>query len=253
MFPPTYELARQMQRSTRHYWPRAESKIYEEPKKLVAHGLATATREYTGRRPRTVYAITSKGRKALRRWLDQPGQPPLVEFEGAVKALFAEQGTKAQLLTTLRSIRAQAEQTRAEHIALAADLAQTGGPFPTGCTSTSSSSNSCGNKPRPSSAGRYGPSSGSRAGRTTSPAPTDSRRAPRSARPPQLSHSRIGRRKLTPHHQPSARQAGVWFRVAWTLAVLRVVAREPLTLSPVIRVRLDRALWLLGRVRGGAG
>jgi PadR family transcriptional regulator AphA len=126
----TYELAQQMQRSTRHYWPRAESKIYEEPKKLVAHGLATATREYTGRRPRTVYAITDQGREALRRWLDQPGQPPLVEFEGVVKALFAEQGTKEQLLTTLRSIHEQAEQTRAEHIALAADLAQTGGPFP---------------------------------------------------------------------------------------------------------------------------
>ena len=119
-----------MKRSTRHYWPRAESKIYEEPKKLVAHELATATREYTGRRPRTVYAITDKGRKALRRWLDEPGQPPLVEFEGVVKVLFAEQGTKEQLLATLRSVREHAEQTLAEHMALADDLAQTGGPFP---------------------------------------------------------------------------------------------------------------------------
>lgn len=126
----TYELAQQMKRSTRHYWPRAESKIYEEPKKLVAHGLATATREYTGRRPRTVYAITDKGRKALRGWLDEPGQPPVVEFDGVVKVLFAEQGTKDQLLATLRSIRDQAERTRQEHVALAADLAQTGGPFP---------------------------------------------------------------------------------------------------------------------------
>ena len=56
----TYELARQMKRSTGHYWPRAQSKIYEEPKKLVVHGLATATREYTGRRQRTVYRITPK-------------------------------------------------------------------------------------------------------------------------------------------------------------------------------------------------
>jgi PadR family transcriptional regulator AphA len=126
----TYELAQQMKRSTRHYWPRAESKIYEEPKKLVAHGLASATREYTGRRPRTIYAITDKGRKALRRWLDEPGQPPLVEFEGVVKVLFAEQGTKEQLLATLRSVREQAEKTRAEHVALAGDLAHTGGPFP---------------------------------------------------------------------------------------------------------------------------
>lgn len=126
----TYELAQQMKRSTRHYWPRAESKIYEEPKKLVAHGLATATREYTGRRPRTVYAITGKGRSALRRWLGEPGQAPVVEFEGVVKVLFAEQGTKDQLLATLRSIREQAERTRGEHVTLAADLADTGGPFP---------------------------------------------------------------------------------------------------------------------------
>jgi DNA-binding PadR family transcriptional regulator len=126
----TYELAQQMKRSTRHYWPRAESKIYEEPKKLVAHGLATATREYTGRRPRTVYAITEKGREALRRWLGEPGQAPVVEFEGVVKVLFAEQGTKDQLLATLRSIREQAERTRGEHVTLAADLAETGGPFP---------------------------------------------------------------------------------------------------------------------------
>ena len=119
-----------MKRSTRHYWPRAESKLYEEPKKLVAHGLATASHEFTGRRPRTVYTITGEGRKALRRWLDEPGQPPVVEFEGVVKVLFAEQGTKDQLLTTLRSIRDQAERTRDEHVALAGDLAETGGPFP---------------------------------------------------------------------------------------------------------------------------
>ena len=126
----TYELAQQLNRSTRHYWPRAESKIYEEPKKLVAHGLAAARREHTGRRPRTVYAITTQGREALADWLKKAPQPPIVEFEGIVKVLFAEHGTKEQLAATLRSIREQAERTREEHAALARDLAQTGGPFP---------------------------------------------------------------------------------------------------------------------------
>jgi PadR family transcriptional regulator, regulatory protein AphA len=126
----TYELAQQLKRSTRHYWPRAESKIYEEPKKLLAHGLATATKEHIGRRPRTVYAITDKGREALRTWLEEPPQLPLVEFDGIVKVLFAEHGTKEQLLATLRSIRGEAERTREEHAALAQDLAVTGGPFP---------------------------------------------------------------------------------------------------------------------------
>jgi PadR family transcriptional regulator AphA len=126
----TYELAQQLKRSTRHYWPRAESKIYEEPKKLVEHGLATASREHTGRRPRTVYAITEEGREALARWLEEPAQPPLVEFEGVIKVLFAEHGTQQQLRSTLRSIREQAQRTRDEHVALAGDLAETGGPFP---------------------------------------------------------------------------------------------------------------------------
>jgi DNA-binding PadR family transcriptional regulator len=126
----TYELAQQMRRSIHYYWPRAESHIYEEPKKLVAHGFATATREYAGRRPRTVYAITDEGREALRAWLGKPGGGPVIEFEGLVKVLFAEQAGKDELLSTLASIRAEAEQTRLHHAELAADLAETGGPFP---------------------------------------------------------------------------------------------------------------------------
>jgi hypothetical protein len=77
-----------------------------------------------------VYAITEKGRKELGRWLEEPPQLPLVEFDGIVKVLFAEHGTKEQLLTTLRSIREEAERTRDEHAALARDLSDTGGPFP---------------------------------------------------------------------------------------------------------------------------
>ena len=61
----TYELAQQMDRALSRFWPRARSKLYEEPKKLVAHGLARATTEAVGRRPRTVYSITAKGRRAL--------------------------------------------------------------------------------------------------------------------------------------------------------------------------------------------
>ena len=65
----TYELAQQMKRSLHWFWPRAESKLYEEPKKLVAHGLARATSETVGLRPRTVYEITPAGRRALAQWV----------------------------------------------------------------------------------------------------------------------------------------------------------------------------------------
>ena len=100
----TYELAKQMAVSLRNFWPRAESKLYEEPKKLVAHGLASVRVDPVGRRPRSVYSITPAGREALRRWLDEPGAVAALEFEALVKVFFAEQGSKAQLVANLERI-----------------------------------------------------------------------------------------------------------------------------------------------------
>jgi PadR family transcriptional regulator, regulatory protein AphA len=97
----TYELAKQVQRSLNWFWPRAERKLYDEPKSLVADGLATASRSFTGQRPRTVYAITDEGRAALRRWLDEPAAPRSTEFEAMVKVFFADAGTLDQLAATL--------------------------------------------------------------------------------------------------------------------------------------------------------
>lgn len=106
----TYELAKQVQHSLGWFWPRAERKLYEEPKRLVAAGLATATEQRTGRRPRTVYAITASGRRALRRWLGEEPAPPSLEMEAMVKVFFADAGTLEQLQATLRSVEAVAEE-----------------------------------------------------------------------------------------------------------------------------------------------
>ena len=100
----TYELAKQVQRSLGWFWPRTERKLYDEPKRLVAAGLATSKQEMTGARPRTVYGITARGKKALRTWLGEPPAPPSLEFEGLVKVFFADSGTLDQLRGTLRHI-----------------------------------------------------------------------------------------------------------------------------------------------------
>jgi PadR family transcriptional regulator, regulatory protein AphA len=126
----TYELARQVERSLGWYWPRATSVLYTEPKKLVAHGLASATRTFTGRRPRTVYSITDAGRVALRAWLDRPGTGPVQEFEALVQVAFGDQGSRAQLLRTLRSIRERAEAQRDEARQRVREYVDSGGPFP---------------------------------------------------------------------------------------------------------------------------
>jgi len=110
----TYELAKQVQRSLGWFWPRAERKLYDEPKNLVAAGLATATNQQTGRRQRTVYAITAAGRKALRAWLNEASPPPTLEFEAMVKVFFADAGTLAQLRQTLDAVEQGATERHAQ-------------------------------------------------------------------------------------------------------------------------------------------
>lgn len=126
----TYELAKQVQRSIGWFWPRAERKLYEEPKRLVEERWAIATREMTGARPRTVYDVTPAGRRALRRWLDQPPVPPTLEFEGMVKVFFADGGTLEQLRATLRAIAAEADTRLTELDAKAIENARGDVPFP---------------------------------------------------------------------------------------------------------------------------
>lgn len=126
----TYELAQQMERALGQFWPRAESRLYEEPKKLVAHGLAQSTVEMVGQRRRTVYTITSKGRRALAKWVPTPGEGPVLEFEQLIKVFFAEHATKADLLATLAGIKERSREqlgasARVPHAYLAGE-----GPFP---------------------------------------------------------------------------------------------------------------------------
>lgn len=126
----TYELAKHVDRSLRPLWPRARSNLFNEPKKLAAHGLAVASEENVGRRPRTVYAITPAGRKALEAWLGTPGEGPVLEFEQLLKVFFADHGTKADAQKAVRSIKAWAREREAENIAVARGYLDGTGEFP---------------------------------------------------------------------------------------------------------------------------
>jgi len=100
----TYQLATQMERSLGWIWPRAVSRLYEEPKKLAAAGLATSHPQSTGRRRSTVYAITPAGRQALAAWLAEPGTGIVLECEALVKIAYADQGTREGLLANLAAL-----------------------------------------------------------------------------------------------------------------------------------------------------
>lgn len=125
-----YELAKQMRRNLHYFWPRAESNVYAEPKRLVAGGFAQASAEPVGRRRRTVYSITPKGRRALAGWLAAPPADPRLESETLVKLAFAGSGTKADLLASLRRFRDQTEARRRELRAIFEEYIRGEDPFP---------------------------------------------------------------------------------------------------------------------------
>jgi DNA-binding PadR family transcriptional regulator len=126
----THELVLQVDRSLRRVWPRAQSKLYEEPKKLVVHGYARATDDSVGRRRRTLYTITPKGRRALAAWLSEPGSGPVLEFEQLLKISFADSGTKADILANLDAARAWVVEQNEESLAAGRAYLEGRGAFP---------------------------------------------------------------------------------------------------------------------------
>jgi PadR family transcriptional regulator, regulatory protein AphA len=122
----TYELAKQVQRSLHWFWPRAERKLYDEPKELARQGLVSVEEKFTGKRRSREYSITPDGRAALAGWLSEPPAAPMAEFEGLVKVFFADVGGLDQLRITLSRIEAEAVRRVADLRAMAVE----GSSFP---------------------------------------------------------------------------------------------------------------------------
>jgi PadR family transcriptional regulator AphA len=103
-----YELTKAMGRNIRFFWPRAESHIYREVKRLVELGLAEAEPGATGRRPRTTYAITDAGREALVDWLATSPGGTALENEPLLRLFLASSGTRADMLAAIAKAREDA-------------------------------------------------------------------------------------------------------------------------------------------------
>jgi PadR family transcriptional regulator AphA len=126
----TYELADQMRRNLHYFWPRAESNLYAEPKRLVDEGFAKARPDPVGRRRRTVYSITPKGRRALERWIGEPAGESRLESETLVKAMFAPHGSKEDLLGHLRRLLDELEAKQQQLRAIFQEYLAGEDPFP---------------------------------------------------------------------------------------------------------------------------
>jgi DNA-binding PadR family transcriptional regulator len=126
----TYELAQLMRRSLHWVWPRAESNLYAEPKRLVEAGMATAEFVWNGDRRRTVYSITPAGRAALQRWLGEEPAAQRVESEAGLRVLYGNLGSKKDLLAAIGRIATDAEESITHFCALGDEYARGDGRFP---------------------------------------------------------------------------------------------------------------------------
>jgi PadR family transcriptional regulator, regulatory protein AphA len=126
-----YELTQQAQRSLRYAWPKSESHLYAEPKRLVRLGLARMTEAPAGPvRTRQVYRITASGRRALRSWLESDPASPQLEFEAILRVFYADAAGKDAVLATLAHTRDDLQRRYAEGMALVEAWLDGQTPFP---------------------------------------------------------------------------------------------------------------------------
>jgi PadR family transcriptional regulator AphA len=125
-----YQLTQQMHRSLRYMHPASERNLYAEPKRLAAAGLVRIRQEAVGRRSRTVYEITPAGRDTLRRQMATPPRPPQLEFDVMQRLVFADQGSKQDLLATLDATSRQVDQLLHDVLQQVRGYQADGGPFP---------------------------------------------------------------------------------------------------------------------------
>jgi DNA-binding PadR family transcriptional regulator len=125
-----YELTQQARRSLAHCWPKEESVLYEEPRRLVARGLARADRERDRGRTRNRYTITDEGRRALREWLATPSGPPRLELEPLLRLTFADQGELPDAQAAVAALRDWAAALRTDGMAVLRGYQAGEAPFP---------------------------------------------------------------------------------------------------------------------------
>ena len=125
----TWELTTQLRRNMRFFWPRAESRIYDEARALVERGLASSTVSHTGRRPRTTYTITPQGRRHVKAWLATTPRPTSLECEPVLRILLGRLATPSALHEAVGQVRADGEAILEVGRAVAAEYAAGTAPF----------------------------------------------------------------------------------------------------------------------------
>lgn len=120
-----YEMTKNVGRTLHWFWPRAESVLYAEIKRLAELGLARGAAAPGRRgRPQTVYSITEAGRQALAAWLGTSPERFSLHFESLLRVHLSPYGTKDDLVRALEAARTEAEDLLRTGIAVGTEFVE---------------------------------------------------------------------------------------------------------------------------------
>jgi PadR family transcriptional regulator, regulatory protein AphA len=125
-----YDVLKDAERSVGYFWAPAKTQVYATLPKLVRAGFATEEKVVQETRPdKRVYALTEKGRQALREWLDDeaPASRDLI----LLKLFFGAEADPEALRRQLAERRQHAERLRATLEELDAEPGARDDPFQT--------------------------------------------------------------------------------------------------------------------------
>jgi DNA-binding PadR family transcriptional regulator len=87
------------------FWSGAGSHVLGTARRLADDGYLRTRREPAKTRPRTVYELTAKGRRAIRAWLAEPSSFPVIHHEAAIRLFASDLGDIEQVLASLQALR----------------------------------------------------------------------------------------------------------------------------------------------------
>ena len=111
-----YDVKKHAETSVGYFWDPAKSQIYAVLPRLVEAGYATSRKVAQEQRPdKQVYRITSRGREALRDWIELTPSPPDPSRNALLlKVFFGDLADPAAVLEQVRARREAAEELKAE-------------------------------------------------------------------------------------------------------------------------------------------
>ncbi len=125
-----YELTEFMGTSViRFILPRSPSQLYNEPKKLAALGLIDIEKKPNGKRQRTQYHITAKGKIAFQTWLNEEGAPPKIEYKSLLKFYLVDPNDTQGLKNKAREMRQETLEQMQSTLDLLDDIIAQGGIY----------------------------------------------------------------------------------------------------------------------------